>query len=821
MLTNRKYQNPTCPTLLAVVIATTGGLQVTSVHAQEQMALEEIIVTARRRQESLQETPIAVSAFSGDELTDIGINNLQDFRLVVPNMDVQNGNGVSGAANIFIRGVGQRNSGIAIDSGVGIYLDGIYLARSDGALLDSIDVASVEVLRGPQGTLFGKNTTGGAVLFNTVRPQEEFEGKVMARVGNYDRTDAQLVLNVPISETLLTRFSGGISQRDGYVEDILTGDEYTDEDRATAYGQLRWLASEAVTVDLNANYSETDQMARAQRCNTVDGALGWQSILFSGLIQPTFGQSANALCEESEALDTDEFITNRPGKYYAEATGVSATIDWQVSDTLNIKSITAWRNTEARLDQDLDSIRAPLLESSQNLYREAEGSKTDQYSQEFQILGEAWDGKLNWQAGAFFFKEESEASSVSFVGPWTVADLGPNGVIINHGSDLGGNEAENTAWAVFAQADWAFAENWELTAGIRYTDEEREVSGLFTRPYIPETITTGGFIVPIEPPNTWLIAQDSFTFDYEFADATFFPQNDSKVSDDDWTPTLSLKYLFQGNGFINGGSTYLTYSRGFLSGGIGDGLFGPEPFDPEEVDSYEFGIKMDAWDRRLRVNTALFYSEYKNRQLTTVTTNAVTGGVQALSINAEESTISGLELEATLLATENLLLTFNASWNDDEIDEFDDVQIQLNTGNPACRPALGGAVEGCPVDRSDERLPRIPESSYYLAVQYNWQTNIGTFIPRLAWSIINDVERCFDRGSCESGEWFVDEAEDLSARLTWISNDAHWQVTAYGTNLQDNDDIINGGIALVDNFGFGGQTYNPPRMYGVELYFNW
>ncbi|MEM1140994.1 MAG: TonB-dependent receptor [Pseudomonadota bacterium] len=819
MSSNRKLFSSSLPILVGAAVAGTGGVQPTPVNAQENLVLEEVVVTARRRQESLQETPVAVSAFSGEDLEAIGINNLVDLRVIVPNLDIQDGSGVDGAGNIYIRGVGQRNSDIAADSGVGIYLDGVYIARGDGALLDTIDVAAIEVLRGPQGTLFGKNTTGGAVLFNTVRPQQEFAGKIMARVGNYDRTAAQIVLNIPISDTLLTRFSGGITQRDGFMEDVISGDDYNDEDRTTAYGQVRWLASDSVTVDLNVNYAETDQQARGQRCKVIDDVTGWQSQLFEPLVIPTFGVTAGELCAESEALDSDQFQTNREGLYYAKTSGVSATIDWDVGDSLSIKSITAWRNTEARLDQDLDAVIAPLLESSGNLYSDADGSKTDQYSQEFQILGEAMGGKLTWQAGAFFFREESEEKNVSFVGPWPVADLGPDGVVVNHFSDLEGSEAKNTAWAVFAQADWTFAENWELTVGLRYTDEEREVFGQFARPYIPETITTGSTIVPLAE-DTWLIEQDSFTFDYDFGDPVFFTDSEGKVSNDEWTPTLSLTYLFAGGEFINGGSGYLTFSQGFLSGGVGIGFFGPQAFKPEEVDNYELGLKLDAWDRRLRVNAALFHMDYKNRQLTSIAANPSTGGVQPLSINAEESSITGLELETTLLATENLQLTFNATWSDDEIDKFQDIQVGLNTGNPDCTPALEGAVEGCEIDRSDERLPRIPESSYYLAAQYTWQTRVGTFVPRVAWSIINDVERCFDRSSCLSGEWYVDEAEDLSARLTWLSNDAKWRVTAYGTNLQDNE-IVNGGVVLGDSFGFGGQILNPPRMYGVEMHYNW
>ena len=789
--------------------------------AGPQAVLEEVVVTARKREESMQETPLAVSAFSGEKLLEAGIRNLSDFGQVVPNMDVVNGNGTSGKGSIFIRGVGQRNAGVQVDSGVGIYLDDVYIGRADGALLDTTDIASVQVLRGPQGTLFGKNTTGGAVLFNTNRPREEFEGKIMARVGNYDRTDGELVLNIPVTDTVFTRFSGAIVKRDGYMENVIDGEMYTDEDRTSGIAQLRWLAGDMVTVDLNLNYAETDQMARGQKCRVAPGMVGWQVELRDPLFQGMFGKSGGEVCAESQALDSDEFMSDLVAKYYSENTGASGTVEWEINDSLVFKSVTAWRNTEARDDADIDAIRAPLLANGDNLHKDGKGRDTDQYSQEFQLLGDAFAGQVNWVAGFFYFEEESDSRRVGMLGPWLVSDLGPAGQIINHSSTSTRLEADNRAWAVFAQMDWAFADNWELTLGLRYTDEERELTRTRWRGYVPETITTGETLISIAP-DTWLIETDTFNIDYDFIPPQSDPNLDyKKVTADDWSPTASLKYLFEGTGFIDSGSAYITYSEGFLSGGISEGSQRElDTFDAEEVSNVELGIKIDTWAHRLRVNAALFYTDYTNRQLTSIAVNPDNGSVAGITINAESTTISGLELEATLLAMDNLELTFNATWNDGNIDDFDDVQLQLNTGNPDCIPALGGRVEQCDIDRSDENLPRLAESSYYLAAQYTLQTGMGTFIPRISWSIRNDVDNCFDRNSCVSGLWASDEQEDLGARLTWLSNDEKWMVMAYGTNLQDND-FANGGVPLVDGFGFGGQTTAPPRMYGAEIHYNW
>ena len=208
-------------TSLSTVIAA-GTVSVLPMAAHAQLVLEEVVVTARKREETLQETPVAVSAFSAESLENLGMRNITDLTKVVPNVDMYAGNGTTGTANVFIRGIGARNTGVNFDSGVGIYVDGVYISRADGALLDNVDVQTVQVLRGPQGTLFGKNTTGGAILYTTNRPNEEFGGHAEVRVGNFNRLDSQATLNVPlVGDTLMSRFSLYQTKMDGYVQSVI------------------------------------------------------------------------------------------------------------------------------------------------------------------------------------------------------------------------------------------------------------------------------------------------------------------------------------------------------------------------------------------------------------------------------------------------------------------------------------------------------------------------------------------------------------------------------------------------------------------------
>jgi iron complex outermembrane receptor protein len=308
-------------------------------------------------------------------------------------------------------------------------------------------------------------------------------------------------------------------------------------------------------------------------------------------------------------------------------------------------------------------------------------------------------------------------------------------------------------------------------------------------------------------------------FEFEYKDFTT-----AKTSEDDYTPMASVQYLIDDLGWLDAGTFYLTYSEGFLSGGVSEAPGGIlDTFEPEEVENWELGFKLDLLDRRLRMNGAFFHSDYKNRQLTSIVIDPVLNSVAPDTTNAAESTIQGFELETTWLATDKLMLTFNMTLNDGDIDEFIDQQVTL--ADPDTPEVPAGCVrtslvlievDQCPNDRSGENLPRLPEQTYLLAAQYAWESPIGLVMPRMQASWKLDMEFCLDSVSCDTGRWFEDEQFDLSATITWTSTDEKWLGTLYGTNLTD-EDYLNGGIALVESSGVGGIAVAPPRMYGLEL----
>ena len=805
--------------LLGTLLFIASDLCVMPSYGQD-MALEEVIVTARRRMESLQETPLAVTALNADALRDAGVRNLADLNQLAPNIDVSSANGSAPLASVYIRGVGQRNTGANIDSGVGIYIDDVYLGRPDGALLDINDIQSVQVLRGPQGTLFGKNTTGGALVFTTNKPLDEFEGSVGVRVGNYDRLDVDFVLNVPLLDSLWTRLSGVSVSRDGYIDNRFDGRDYMDEDRQSLVWQTRWLPAESLTLDLNVNWAETEQLMRPQKCMLVPGFQGWQAELFNTIaITPATGRTLDDYCADAADVgDANTVISDLGGDYLARNKGVSFTAQWELSDDLSLKSITAWRYTEAEQNDELDHTGIPFLHRTNSVHPFNGAAETDQYSQEFQLIGSAFDDRMQYVAGLYWFSEETSGrTNVNFLGPFdpAVADL----FFLN--SSASQLASDNKSVSAFAQVEWEYSARWRSTFGLRYTDEERKlarnrfsVDAATLDSNGGPALGLGGGLYAVQRPGFEYNPQ----FDFELMDVTA-----GKTTDSDVSPMATVQYLIDGNDLIDTGTVYLSYSEGFLSGGLSEAPSGDlETFKPEQVENWELGFKLDLMGSRLRFNGAFFYADYTDRQLTTLVINTATNSPAPATINAAKSTIKGFELETTWLATPQWLLTFNLTINDGDIKEFDDQQLTI--GDPGTPPDAGCTradlvvllVDSCPSDRSGENLPRLPEQTYLLAAQYSWQTPFGLLMPRVQASWKLDMDFCFDSASCDTGLWLEDEQFDLSARITWISSDEKWVAALYGSNLTDEDYMV-GGTALVESSGVGGFAAATPRMYGAEV----
>ena len=803
----------------AIVGALVIGGPVPAAWSQEGV-LEEVVVTARKREENLQETPVAVTALSAATLRDAGVRNLADLNQIAPNIEVSSANGTAPVANIYIRGIGQRNTGPNIDSGVGIYIDEVYVSRPDGALLDIYDMQSVQVLRGPQGTLFGKNTTGGALVFTTNRPIDEFEASVGGRLGNYDRHDGSFMVNVPIAENLWTRFAGSTVNSDGWIKNVYDGEKYMNEDRQNLIWQTRYVPADALTLDLNLNWARTKQKARPQKCRPVPGYLGWQAELFNQLaIIPSTGRTVDDFCQDAaDAGDETTVISDLGGDYSAKNKGASLIANWDLNEDMSFRSITAWRYTDAYQDDEIDHTAIPFLHRTQNRHPAGKPRKTDQYSQELQLTGDAINDRLHYVAGLYWFSEKTTGeTTVNFLGPF---DPALNDWLFLNTSSTNLN-AENDATAAFAQVEWEWSERWRTTLGLRYTEETRKLQRRRFEVIANSLDANGGDVVEIIPGSGLYQGGPNFEYNpfFEFAEEDY---TRAKTSDNDTTPMASLQYLMDGVDGIDAGTVYLTYSEGFLSGGLSEAPSGDlENFEPEEVKNWELGFKLDLLDSSLRVNGAFYYSDYKNRQLTSLVINPVTNSPAPATVNAAKSSIKGFELETQWYPLEQLQLMFNLTLNDGNIEEFIDTQITIadapTPGEGCTRADLTFLqIDSCPNDRSNENLPRLPKQTYYFAAEYTLETSFGAVMPRIQFSYKSDVDYCFDSASCESGLWLEKKQRDLSARITWISPDETWVGAIYGNNLTDEDYLV-GGTALVESEGVGGYSVATPTTYGVEL----
>ncbi|MFT4615014.1 MAG: iron complex outermembrane receptor protein [Bacteroidia bacterium] len=844
------------------------GLQYSPLLLAQGAVLEEVIVTARKREEAIQDVPVSVTAFTGNQLRDAGIANLKDLGYQTPGLQVDQ----SSSAQIWIRGIGQRDDGSRVDSPVGVYLDGLYIPRKDGQLLDLIDIQSVQVLRGPQGTLFGKNTTGGALLVTTKPPEESLSGFIDARVGNFDRRDIRGSLSVPlIEDTLLSKITVGSIERDGYQQNITTGQEPGSEDRQSAALQLRWLPSSTVSVDSLVYYGDVDEVQPATNCRFLrNSSFNGEDSLFGnrvgiGETSPVdaFDDNDNPLtpgfidqsrvyedaCDLSTAREKNYEVTSEiPINFKLENLLLGLTVEWELNESMSLKSITGYGDQEKSGNFGNPDNDATHLNIGSRYRPEGTSSKRDHWSQEFQFIGSAFEDKLDYTFGMFAMKENIDDGTDRSSGTnWGyVIDSASVMVIGSPNTETQTYELENTTFAAFFQGSYELTENLELTAGVRWTSEKREQSVQLElldeaayRAIAFDAIADVPGITPISSAGIVLyddldsviaqdiygIIQDAFPVDslgqplYPLISAQSLDpdlKNDIDETWDEFTPMASLAYhlpdSFLDDSFIDAGMFYFTYAEGFKSGTFEPiGLDGQAVIEPESVENYEFGWKVDLLDSRMRFNGAIFRTDYDDMQLRQVLLDS-SGIPRVVFRNASKTQIEGLELEWTWMPIDGLLLIATGSFNDYEYVDFEDTQFSTST--------LIAQTPLAVVDRSSEPFAEVPETTYSFAVQYTLDTRFGTFVPRLDYSYVDEIFMGLDAGAGQNQDQATFDDYGLwNARIGWVSPQANFEAALYGTNITD-ELYYFGAAAVADSTGNFMTTSAPPRMYGLELRYN-
>lgn len=636
--------------------------------------LEEIVVTARRREESLQTAPVSVAAFTAAALERQGIDTLVDLGSHVPNLSMISGQG-GGATQtqVSIRGVGQSDFILTSDQSVGLYVDGVYLPRSMGAALDLIDIERIEVLRGPQGTLFGRNTTAGAIQIISAPPQDALFAKAELTTGSFDRLDFKGSLNMPLGEQIASRISLASLNQDGYGTRLFDNTDGADTDVLAGRAAFRAELTDNLQADLIVDYSRKRGHGGLERLVNIDPSDPNLAFYNSFLV-------SQGLPPADERFITPDVHTTWSGSRNQddnEMGGASLTLDWSGA-ALHFKSITAWRTLQVQSGYDFDGTPYPLAEQALHLDQE-------QISQELQLSGDAFGDRLQWMTGLFYFGEDAQdLQDVPFYQP-VVATGDGSFVRVPGGFSLMSFISQDTrSYAAYGQGTYRFTDKWSVTAGLRYTDEKKTLDSY---------LITGAFV---RPPGT---VSESWS---------------------DLSPRLGLEYRISDRAM-----TYVSASRGFRSGGFNGRNISPNPpqsFDPETIWAYELGLKTETDNRRLRFNSAVFYYDYSDFQGLTL------GSFSGLVINVgniAKVEMYGAEFDLAARPTEALQLSFAAGYTHHDIAEVEPgAQITIR---PDTR--LVNAPEWTATAAIDYRVGAGKAGDIDLHLDYGWKSEIEFFLP--------------------------------------------------------------------------------------------
>jgi iron complex outermembrane recepter protein len=642
----------------AVVLSLFGAAPMAG--AADSLTLEEVVVTATKVAQDIGSTPAAITAITADALGPGGIREVRDLAVSVPNLSVGDQFGVN---RTFIRGIGMTSIDLGADGAVAFLQDGAMIPRPSHQLAGFYDLERVEVLRGPQGTLYGRGATAGVVNMVTKKPTEDLDGYLNYTLGNYSATTVEGALGGPIAgEKVMGRISGKADRRDGYGRNLTTGKAVDNRDAYAVRGSLRFAPSDTLDVVLMADYFKEDDYNYAFHffgTTVVPEDQLAHNLLGGRTIFDYYADRGKAVNQRNIVSDQDP-INERDG------TAVSAIIDWGFADGWNLKSITAWRDFSRFLRDDLDGSDVDMF--GQNNYIE----DSESWSQDFTVSGTA--ANIEWLMGANYFSEKMHGEvKVPLTNLGLVFGLPAD--FFNDGNYWQNGDVDVEAYGVFLQGRYSFTDAWALTLGARYNYEKREGTGSFIFDAL-------GVNVPTDREKSW-----------------------NKV-----TPKVLLEYKTG-----NDGLAYLQFTQGFKSGVINIGSLN-EVIDPEYVDAYEVGYKMPFAGDRASLRAAAFYYDYTDLQVGFVNEQSVVE-----TVNAASAEIMGVEAELFARITEGLSGELSATWLDatytefvtgDYRQNFDQVDLSGNYLQNAPKYTVRGALDyRRPVTATGSFVGRI-EASY-------------------------------------------------------------------------------------------------------------
>jgi iron complex outermembrane receptor protein len=703
--------------------------------------LDAVKVTARKREETLQDVPVAVTAFTAETLDKMAIKDIGDLDAQVPNLTIYAARGSTSTVTAYIRGVGQADPLWGVDPGVGIYLDDVYIARPQGALLDVFDVERIEVLRGPQGTLYGKNTIGGAIKYISRGLPEETTGFASVTVGNYNQLDVKAALGGSIGgqdSGLRGRVSVASMNRDGFGKNTHTGQEVSDKEINALRMQLGAFSQDDFDVQFAFDYMDDQSGVRGAK------------MLAPNPLAPAYPPTSDRYDIRSGMKNIND----------TEMKGASATVNWRPNDDWAFKYVAAKRESDTETNIDFDTTPLTLVDV-RAFYSDS------QVSQELQANYDG-GGRARGVMGLYWFNGDAGGQVLNHFWNPALANSLTNPL-------FGDTQGVVNTKSIALYADWTFdlTDRLKLDVGVRYTDEDKHAVAL------------NRFYTGLDYATSWGTAAN-------FDKTINFKNTSPKISlDYQVTPDIMV-YGLASRGFKSGGYNIRANTTSVPRSG--------EPFDDEQVDSFEVGSKMSFLDQRLFLNLSAFHNKYEDIQLSIFTAFDSNGDGTDDNFfgdftNAGKGTVNGVEIEYQFLPTQNWLISGNLAWLDAKYDEF----LTYTTTRP---PVL--------VDVADsQHFTNAPEFSGAINVEYRTDlANGGNLSARVGYSYQSEVWPTTDLSPLIKQEGYG----LVNAGVIWKVNDA-WSLSLQGSNLADEEYRTTG--YNIGAYGVLTGFYGPPRQYSL------
>ncbi len=711
--------------ILTMVVGSvlSGGIGAQEVASEEGMdwLLEEIVVTATKRSVSAQDIPISISAFDSERLNASGVNDIKDVQFLAAGIHV---GGNRNYTAVTVRGIGGDLNLPGTSSGVAVHLDGVYLGQRTQLGRALFDLERIEVLRGPQGTLYGRNATGGSVNILSKSPSDEFEAGLTLAAGNYDLLETEGYISGPLAgDQLQARVAFQNVSRDGYTNDVFAGHSIDNADSSSVRTHLLFEPNDRFQMNLIADYTKDESVPVPVLSRGIESVSTLGELLGGSLAS---GRNRNGNTRDVQDV---------------EAWGVNLKAEW-LFDTFTVNSITAYRETDLFQRYDSDGTEANVIFVDRSV------KNTEQVSQEFNVKSNS-DGDFEWIVGAYFFSEDDFYEELVPVPPlgFTLA--------------FGVSDLRSTAYAAFSELSYQLTDKLAITAGLRYSLEEKEIAEF------------SGFVGSIE----------------------------TAELEDDWTsftPKLSMTYSLSDDQTL-----YATIGKGFKSGGFNGGVLQGEGFDPEEVTNYEIGFKSILMDGRLRANMAIFRMDYEKLQVQVPKINPLTGLPLLAIDNAAEAVSQGLEIELQAAITERFSLNANLAYLDAEFDSYETVD-----------ELRGGAS----FDLSGNRLPASPEWAFNVGAEYEF--DLGDWTGRVRGEYIYQDDTYYTPFEAlpSVAELRGQEQYDLfNVRLMFADSEGKWEIASYVKNITDEEVSEYVNIQPVTLGYLKRDFLMPPRTYGVSV----